>query len=191
MNLASFQTAIQGVVKTATGYDGGHVIWANQTRDRPTRPFVELDIISSQATEYTEDSVSDTEGDPEDIEGEEVTLTTREHVDITVQIRVFSNAVVGSTKAFNVAQQIRTVFARESTQSVLDPIALIDRGGVRDFTTMLETEHEGRAVLDIRFRVAEVDTETTTFIETATVQTTIAQTGGDVVYDFEVTLPEE
>jgi hypothetical protein len=185
MNLTTFQTAIQALVKSATGFDDGHAIWANQTRKRPDRPFVELAHPEGASPFFSEDSVDDT---PSPTPGNEITLTAKEHVEITVQVRVFSSAVVGSTNAFNLANAIRSFFSRESTTDALGEIALVARETVRDVSLVLETEHEGRAVFALTFRVANLDTETTTYIEHATVETTIAQTNGNVVHTL--TIPE-
>lgn len=296
MDLSAFQTAIQSAVKLATGFDNGHVIWANQTRDRPTRPFVELAILEDATTNFTEDSATDnpaptppphgslvlggagsnyppglvvtagfgsptsnfsfsividgslsitwnptfnngaghppgwfrlgipvgytytqaiaaingynpailtasganagviTESFGDFLKGgawglDEILLTSKEHVELTIQARCFSSDVTGSNVAPNVARKIRRFFARESTTALLDvsSIALVERSPVRDATIVLSTEHEGRGILDLKFRVADLDTEATTFIETATVETTVEQTGGPVVQTLTIT----
>jgi hypothetical protein len=184
MNLTDFQTAIQAQVKLATGFDNGHVIWAKQSRKRPSRPFIELDDLDDETTNFTEDSVADA---AVPTPGAEIELTSKEHVEINVQVRVFSSDVTGSNNAFNVAKKIRAFFARESTTAALVDIALVSRDTVREASLVLETEYEGRAVLTLKFRVADLETETTTFIETATVETTIDQLGGPVVHTLTIT----
>jgi len=175
MDLTAFQNAIQGLVKAASGTT---TIWAKQTRKRPNRPFVELDDIDSDdASMLTDDSVTDTVSPTP---GHEITLTARGDTEITVQVRVFSSDITGSNNAFNLAQKIRSYFGRESATAALGDIALVERQTVRDATLVLETEHEGRAVFNLKFRVVDLETETTTYIEHAVVETTIAQTTGDV-----------
>lgn len=188
MNLTTFQTAIQALVKTATGLDNNHVIWAKQTRKRPNRPFVELDDLDDTTTEMTEDTVDD---NPSPAPGSEILLTSKEHNEINVQVRVFSSDVTGSNNAFNLAKTIRRFFGRESTTAGLGDIALVSRDVVRDATVVLETEYEGRAILTLHFRVADSDVESTTYIETATVKTTVRKPDGSALTDHTLTIPLE
>lgn len=175
MDLKAFQDTIQGLAKQASGLQ---CIWAKQTRKRPVRPFVELDDLDNDdVSMMTDDSITNT---PSPTPGHEITLTAKGQAEITVQVRVFSSEITGSSNAFNIAQAIRSFFARESATAGLGSIALVERGTVRDVTLVLETEYEGRAVFNLKFRVADPDVETTTYIEHATVQTTVAQTTGDV-----------
>lgn len=186
MTLEDFENTIQGIVKAATGFDGGHVIWADQTRTRPSRPFVELDYVSETTTNFLEHTQEDTPGAPE---SEELTLNAREHLEPTVQMRVYSSAVVGNNSARNIARKIRAYFGRESVQSTLGDIALVNRNVVRDVSLVLETEHEGRAVIDMTFRVERIESETTTYIETAVVETTVEHSTGNVVRTLSFTQP--
>lgn len=309
MNLTDFQTKIQARIKAATGLDDGHVIWANQTRDRPTRPFVELAMLADETHAHPEhvegtnpsgqpsqaafNAISgfpwfqpgsivravavgpvgntyvisvtaragagavvvtwnptgtvDIPGVPvldlncqsgttngvalaaaliawvaanpgivtlENVVGKtspfvngngvvgtgqfsggttgnEILLTTRHQVELTVQVRAFSGEVVGSLSAPNVARNIRNYLGRDSVSVAFaaDGIAVVDRGPVRDATIVLSTEHEGRGILDLKFRVADLDTETTTYIETAKVETTIEQSNGNVTRTLTITQP--
>lgn len=188
MDLASFQTAIQARTKAALSFDGGHCVWANQTRERPTRPFVELDILSSDdLSEQGEFSQAD---NPSPTDGAEILLSVKHQLELTIQFRVFSSAVTGSSKAFNLAQTLRNFFDRESTIDALGAIAVVSRDAVQDISLVLETEHEGRAVFNIRFRVADVDTESATYIETAVVKPTVTQTSGPIEHTLTIDLGE-
>lgn len=187
MNLTTFQAAIQAQVKAMTGLNDGHVIWADQTRTRPTRPFIELGILDSTGTENTESSSED---NPAPVAGSEILLNTREDVTLTVQLIAFSRDIVGSSNAFNLLQTVRFAFGHDSVSEALGDIAVVDRGPVRNATIVLETEHEGRAICALQFRVANLDVETATYIETATVRTTVAQTGDDVVRTITVSKEE-
>jgi hypothetical protein len=178
--MAGFEDAIQARVKAALTFDGGHVIWANQTRDRPSRPFVELALLTdddlSEQGEYSQEDNPDSTGN----DGEEILLNVKHQVELTVQFRVFSSAVTGANRAFNLAKRVRDFFDRESTIEALGAIAVISRDNVQDASIVLETEHEGRAVFNIRFRVADIDTETATYIETVKVKPTVIQTDGPI-----------
>lgn len=182
-----FEDTIQGLVVDALQLDGSKVIWADQTRTRPERPFVELAVLDDETTAFTEDDVTETAGSPV---GEEITLSSKDHNELTVQARCFSGEVTGDNCAMNMARKIRKFFGRESTQSNLGEIALVSRDTVRGANLRLETEFEGRALLALKFRVAEVETETTTFIEVVTVQTTVSQTNGDVIYTSAIQLED-
>ena len=182
-----FENTIQAIVVAATGFVGSKVIWADQTRDRPARPFVELAYVDESTTNFTEDSITDTVAPPA---GQEITLSSKEHGEPTIQVRVFSSAILGSQSAKNIARKIRGYFGRESVQTTLGDIALVSRGSVQDISIVLETEHEGRAILDLKFRVARVETETTTFIEVAIVKTTIPLNSVDIENTLTIDLGE-
>lgn len=191
MNLGAFEIALVNQVKLASGLAAGKVIWANQTRDRPVRPFIELTVLSSEvASTHSESGVSN---NPTPTAGNEIILTTTDHVDIRVQMRAFSAEVTGSNKAFNLLDKVRQHFGKESCIETLsnlaESIAVVDREAVADATIVLETEHEGRAVWNVRLRVADVTTETTTYIQETVVETTVTQTSGDVVRTITVTAP--
>lgn len=173
MTFEDFENAIQAQVVAATGFSGSKVVWANQTRDRPARPFVELSQLNEETTNFTEQYQADTVGSPS---GEELTLYSKEHVEPTIQVRVFSNDVTGNDNAKNVAKKIRAYFGRDSTQVALGEIAVVNRGTVRDMSLVLETEHEGRAILDLKFRLSQIEEETTTYIQTVTVETNVTST---------------
>lgn len=175
MNLTDFQTTIQALVKLATGYDNGHVIWQKQTRNRPSRPFVGLDILEDETSFFTEDTTEDASSP---VPGAEINLIAKEHIELNVQVIVYTSDVTGTNNATNVARKIRGFFSRESTTTALGDIALVERAPVRDATIVLETEHEGRGVLGLKFRVADLEVETTTYIETVTVETTVEQSNG-------------
>ena len=171
--LEAFENAVQAQVVAATGFSGSKVIWANQTRDRPTRPFVELAFLKEETTNFTEQYQADTVGSPE---GEELTLYSKEHVEPTIQVRVFSNDVVGNNTARNIAKKIRAYLGRDSVQYALGAVAVVNRGTVRDISLVLETEHEGRAILDLKFRLSQIEEETVTYIQTVTVETNVTST---------------
>ncbi len=182
MNFSAFETAVQSQIRAASGLA---TIWANQTRDRPARPFVELNVLETQVSDHDEESFGD---NPSPTPGAELITTSKQHVEVRVQVRVFSSAVVGNSRAANVAQTIRSRLSFDSVAEVLwaADVAVIERGNVRDATIVLESEHEGRAVFDIRFRVGVWETETTTYIEAAEIETTVEQTTGPVVSTFTV-----
>ncbi len=191
MNYGAFQQAIQNQVKAALSYDGSKVIWSDQTLDRPARPFVELSVLSfrdlSHHSMHGVIDNPDSDGD----DGEEILLQTTDHLELTVQTRIFSAAVVGDLAPMNLAQKIHSFFGRETTNDALQDIAIVSRENVQNASLVLETKYEGRAIFNIIFRVAVVDTEATTYIETAPVETTF--TGaltGDIESAFDIDLSE-
>lgn len=178
MDLGAIETLIQTQVKAALGYDNGHVIWANQTRDRPTRPFVEL--FNADSRNVSPHAELFEGANPSPSAGAEVLLESTDHCVMRIELRVFSSAVTGSNKAFNLAQKIRSHFGKQATIDAMGDVAIIDRENVQDISIMLETEHEGRAVFTLTFGVVNVEQETTTYIEEAVIKTTIPQQSGDV-----------
>jgi len=189
VNAENFENAIVAEVKRATGLADGKVIWAHQSRDRPARPFIELRYVSDEAAGSASESyVTDT---PSPTPGNEITLTTVDHTDFSVRLTAFSAAVRGAGSAREMLRTVRKHFGKESTVeafSVLpEPIAITERSAVSDASIVLETEFEGRAFSTLNLRVADVSTETTTYIETVIIETTITQTTGDIVNTLTIT----
>lgn len=182
----AFEGAVQACVVAATAFPGSKVIWANQTRTRPARPFVELYVTEDRTHEHSEHAVRD---NPAPLAGQEIFIDLTDHRDLTVQMRAFSSEVTGSLKAMNVANQIRRYFHTEACQAGLGDIAVVDRGPIRDATLVLESEHEGRAILDIVFRLGDLFSEATTYIQQVVTETTITHTSGDVVRTITTTAP--
>ncbi len=168
MEMTPFQLAIY--TATAAAAPGVKVIWSKQTRERPARPFIELETIddislNDQPEESQEDNPDSTSY------ADELLLHYKEHVETTVQFRVFTSAVTGNGKALAVAKRVRGFFGRAQTQQDLDPITVITRERVQDASFVLDTEYEGRAVMNMRFRSTDIDTDTAGTITSLEVQT--------------------
>jgi hypothetical protein len=152
------------------------VHWAHQTRERPPRPFIELAIVDSTAI-GPEDVTLD---NPTPSPGAELIYATVDHVDYTLQARVYSAAVVGSTSAFSIANALQGQLTLTSMFEALGAtgIALTTRGQVQQVNAPWETEYEGVAVLNFGTRVKRINIgpapETGTYIQTAEIEGTLS-----------------
>jgi hypothetical protein len=167
-NFNNLYAAFHNQVVSASGLAANRVIWGAISGDTvPLQNYITLQVVETQPLhQLTEDGVFNTVGSPS---GQEVTLTTKEHFEISIQIQAFSVTKPGQYSAAPaMLENIRSFFGKESTRAAFETVktAIIDRGTVRHLPTVLNTMFESRGVLEIRLRGASGSEETTTNIET-------------------------
>ncbi len=184
MNMTAFENAIAKRVTAEAGLSVGKVIWAKQTRARPQRPFIALDILESsnpgQGSEQRTIENPDWDSDTDTENLDALKISNIDHPELTVQLTAYSNEVTGDSRAANVLERVRVKFGSDRATADLGDIAVVNRGNVRDVSLVLENEYEGRAVLAIVFRVADENVEDAGVIEIVEVETTI-DTDADTV----------
>lgn len=176
--MTAFENAIATRVLAESGLSTGQVIWAKQTRKRPARPFIALDILDSGAVNNQgseQRTVQNPDWDPDtDTENLDALLMSNiDHPELTVQMTAYSSEATGDTRAFNVLEKVRAKLGSDRATADLGDIAVVNRGNVRDVSLVLENEYEGRAVLAVIFRVADENVEDAGVIEIVEVETTI------------------
>jgi len=164
----SFQTVERAIQQQATTATGLTCIWENQSRTRPARPFVSMNIVNMESVS----TIGDTLDNPTPSAGAEILVRTTDHLEFTVQFNVYTADIVGVNAARYRAHKLATHFDKETTIDALDltspeTIAVVGRSPVVDSTTVLETEYEGRASVTITFRTAVTFDDAVTYIETA------------------------
>jgi hypothetical protein len=173
VNFTTLENAIQNQVAAVSGLAGSRVIWRDQgdAIDKGVQVGKETDSITLRmenfrglASATPEASITDQAGDPE----EELGLTNTVHTEFTVEIQYFSMSKTGEDSAFARLSAVRNGLLRETITDALEAggVSLVDCDNVQNLPSVLETQFQSRAVCQCRFRVADIDTERVTYIET-------------------------
>lgn len=187
MDIDDFEDAIVERVVIESGLPAGKVVWAKQGRKRPLRPFIVLDYAednTNQASEQRVEENPDWDGDTDTENLDALLLSNIDHSDIVIQMIAYSVEPTGLSRAVNILKRVRAKLASDRVTEALGDIAVAHRGNVRDVSDVLENEYEGRAVLAITFRVADVNVEEAGVIEIVEVETSIERTSeATVIFD--------
>lgn len=176
MNWTDFQKGVQDRIVVGSGLAGTSVIWENQSRQRPARPFISLSIIETETRDMGDVEVSDNpDYDPDLTPSEEILLTNTAMLVIQIRVTAFSSATVGNSSAYALLQKVRMHFGQVSCTDALtgldEPIGFLQSSSVQNASLVLENEIEGRAVMTLTFTVGDSAVETNTYIES------VVQTG--------------
>lgn len=167
----AIENALQAWGVRASGLDPTLVRWADQDGSRPQPPFVELRLDhEGGGSPVPEQQVID---NPEPVAGQEILINTITHEDLTLTVHVYTAVTVGVNSARALASRMKAQIASETEIGNFDDagIAIVETGPVQNLTAVLETKSEGRAVFDVRLRVADGFTEATTYVETVDIPT--------------------
>lgn len=167
------EDAIRAWVKSGSGLADAKVIWADQPGNRPSAPYVTIRIGDLLAIGH--DSVTHDYDDEADA-GEEITFTVRGTREFTVTVQTFTSATVNTGTAREYLSKVQTALSLPSVRSAFAAagISAFDSGTLQNLSALRDAEFEGRAVLDVRFYVAEEVTEVTGYIATVEVTDTEA-----------------
>lgn len=156
------KTALHDFAARATGI--ATVIWARQNGPRPPLPFVELSVSADTSTGLADEERQRENETP--TPGAELILETGGNDEFTITIEVFVDPDTDDAPAR--MRRVRRALSKDSEVNSFDAVglAVIDSGAIQDVSAMLDTEQEGRATFDVRFRYADSSEEPTTFIET-------------------------
>lgn len=166
-NWTAIEDALHAWVVAGSKLAPQRVIWDRQNGTRPKRPFVTLHRDGgTTAGLLDEQRVRDADAPAP---GAEITLETVAHSEFTLTVTAFTEDATGPDSALVLANRVRNSLSTESTLFALDEagVAVIDRAPVLNLSDLLEVEIEGRAALDVRFRVGDGTEESATFIESA------------------------
>lgn len=180
MTLVEFENLLAVRIAAEAGLAAGKVIWADQARSRPARSFIELDYLDEAGDEHSEQSVVPNPAfDPltDTTNTQAIFLKNTDHTDIEIEVRAFTTNPKDARKML---RDVRNKLGGERAQDALGEVALITRGNVRDLSTVLDNETEGRAVMALKFRLAETNSEDAGIIEIVEVETTIERTNDTV-----------
>lgn len=172
MTWAEIEKTLHDAVVAGSGITGAKVVWAKQGGPRLPRPFVTLrrtggtEIGSTVARKKTYNGAADP--------GEEVETRSRRQLKFTLSIQVFALTTIGDAGASALLDAIQGQFRKRTQLDALRAggVALEDSGAPQELGAVLQTLFEGRAALDMVFRVASETLEATGFIETVNVATT-------------------
>jgi len=163
------ENAVQAWFAAASGVPSASVRWANQKVPRPSRPYAELKRISvSDEGTFDELRLSFDGAQPA---GQEIGVTTYGPRRVLVSCQVFSDVVTGAGTASEYVELARSALSLPSVLSALRAggLSLVNRGGTRDLSALVETASESRAQLDVTFSVADCATDRTGYFDTVVV----------------------
>lgn len=162
----AIENGLQAFIARASGLPGNTVIWEIQNGSRPTGTFATLRIDGDTTSGlYAEQTERD---NPTSTPGHEILIETREDAEFTFTVQVFSPNAAGNSSARAILTRVRNALSKESELNNFDSLGLafIDKSPIQSVPVLIETQYQGHATLDTRFRVADGTEDTTTFIET-------------------------
>jgi hypothetical protein len=144
------------------------VIWDRQARPQPGIPYLTLRLTMTGGVTGAVGEIHP-EYAPDGPAGAEVTLASIHHHEYSIRVQAFAST---PREARSLVLAVHDRAYRESGKEALrvddPPIALASCGAVQDLGALVDTDWQGRAVLDLAFRVADVDpTDRVTYIERA------------------------
>ncbi len=168
IDFEAIEDALFSWVKTATGLADDFIIFDSQDGVSPIpNPYVTIRIgdlvnIGVDASEHDYDSSAPA--------GEEIIFNSNGMRDLTVTLMAFTPATVGNATARNLAAKCQAFLALDSVLLPLNiaGLGVLDAGNVRWVPKLDDTDFEGRAILDVRFCVAQSASDTTGYIATVT-----------------------
>lgn len=160
------EDAIRTWVKNASGLSDAHVLWAEQTGARPpSGDFMTIrlgDIVPLGAVDELLELT-----DLDRPAGQEIELRAMGVREFHVSVQAFSAATVRGNTARAQLARVQNALRLPSFRDALDEVGLspFDAGTVRNVTELVGTKFEGRAVLDVRFYVADTVSEFVGYID--------------------------
>ncbi len=187
INWEDIEKALCAWVRTGSGLSTQKVIRADQTGNRPDRPFITVrvgDLLPVGAVDSA-DWEFDEDADP----GAEIVESVRGQREFSVEIQAFSAAALGANQAREYLSKVQTALGLSSVRTALHAVGItpFDLGRITSVPAILDTTWEGRAILTVRFYAEEQVTATTTYI--GTVEVTNEEPDPDQT--FTVTIEEE
>lgn len=172
-------------VVPVSGLSGDRVFFEHQKYKRPaTGAYVTILFVS--LTPRGVDAVVN-EFDPDAAAGEEILQTVVGRRMLLARVQVWQAPTTSRDdnvpSAMELASKLNTGLGRPSVIRKLNRavIGVLDIGGIRNLSTALGADFDGRAAFDVRMYVKMLDSERTTFIETTSVIVTIDNE--DVAFD--------
>jgi hypothetical protein len=167
---SALENAIRTWVKTGSGLSDTLVIWANQDGPRPTSQHATIligadtPVGAAPAVTHAYDEDADT--------GEEITITAREVSELAVTVQILGGAATTSSNARALAKKTQVALGLPTVRAALKAAGLscFDRGKVESVPEVLDADYEARAVLDVRFYIADDASEVIGYIATVEIE---------------------
>jgi hypothetical protein len=167
------EAAILGWLVSATGLDADSVLLANDKYPQPTMPYVTAKVpIPRNAGGLDEHRYSYDAAQPN---GKQLTTTVVGQRETVVAVEAFTMGTVGRGSARELLSRAETCITLPSIQQALEAagLAFVNVDGRGDFTAPLGPVGQGRATLDVRFRLVDTASEQGTFIESVPTPTAV------------------
>ena len=165
-NWSAVEDALSAYVVAATGLDAAHVLWAEQTGDRPTGLIAEL--RSGPLSVVGTGDELDHEFDGARPAGQELEMQVLGLREFALQIQCYApKATLGDASGFALAVRCQTALGLPSVRDALFDAGLapFDVQPAQNVTALLNNRFEGRGLLTVRFYLSDNASELTTYIE--------------------------
>lgn len=162
-NWDAAQTAVRTWVIAGSGLASSKVIWGRQDGNKLARPMIYLtfgDLIPLGSVDERRRTYTGTPG-------AEITETVIGQRSLALSIQASTDKTVGNTGARALLGRLAPTIRLPTNRSALRAAGLspYDIGAAQEVSTVLDADWEGRALLVVKFYVAETATETGTIIE--------------------------
>lgn len=164
------ENAIHQTVATAASMA---TIWTAQETVQPSSDYLTLQRSGPGGSNWTEVVTQTTDlGQPA---GSEVEIRVSVHSEFTVRVQAFTATTTKSTAAASVLGALRLKLRLQSARASLAAagLVLVSVDAVRDLAAIAGTRWQGRAAMELRFRMVETEAERVGYIATAEVTTTL------------------
>lgn len=168
IDFEAIEDALFDWVKAASGLADDYIFFDSQNGVAPIpNPYVTIRIgdmpnigVDAQTHEYNSGASA----------GHEIVFYTNGMRDLTVSVTAFTPDTVGSGSARTIAAKLQAYLALDSIRDPLNAAGLgvLDAGTVRWVPKLDDTDFEGRALLEVRFCLAQSASDTTGYIATVT-----------------------
>lgn len=166
------ENAVFSAVATGTGLE---TVWSNQAElVQPAGNYVTLTkpagsggngltVVHTRKTDLLQPA------------GQEVELRVSALNEFSVRVQAFTAATTGNAAALAVAGNMRLRLRLESVRAQLAAagLVLVEVGPARDLAAITGTRWQGRAAVELRFRLVETEAERVGYIATAEVTTAV------------------
>ena len=145
IDLSVERKALVDWVRSVTGFDANHVLWADQDAPRPTLPYALLKILTFVKVGMDENRLRDDDVEVDIVGQREMTISLN-----TLGVSAFEN--MAALQNSLCLDAVRELFNAAN-------LAYASDTGPTDISQLLETVIEPRAQMDIVFHHAQVTTE--------------------------------
>lgn len=151
--------ALAGVVSDTS------VIWDRQKVNQRAAPYLTLRLVgpSGPGLVAEERQIYD----PAGAAGQEIEDQTIHHHEYTLRVQAYATTPAGArTAIMKIHDRAFSRSGRSALRDATPSIVVAGVGTVQDVGALVETDWQGRTALDLTLRLADIDSERTTFIET-------------------------
>jgi hypothetical protein len=172
---ADVEEALQAWVSTVTGIP---VVWADQNARAPEGDFITMRLRGPRTVGVDAVATFYSEARPP---AEAIEYRSQAMRELTLTLNAYSKETNRTTSARVHLAKLQSALHMPSTHARMRAagLVLVDAGEVLNISALAAADIEGRAVMDVRVRLTDTESEFTTFIEKATITPPAAWDGAE------------